>query len=1026
MAVSLNAEQKKAVEHNGSPLLVVAGPGSGKTRVIIERVIHLVGKGLKPSEILCLTFSEKAAEEMKQRLEKVMDSTEMDISTFHSFAKEVLEDNVLDSGIGLSSGVIKRSTQLVWGLKNIDSFGFKHLEIGNNAVEVIESIIDGISTFKDELISPEELDAYIDGKLRQELSDEEKDFVLKLSDLSKVFHRYQEFQRSKAVIDFDDMVVQAIELFRKKANVVSKYQKKYKHILVDEFQDSNFAQLELVKLIGKSGNVTVVGDDDQSIYRFQGAYLTNFQDFKTHFPNTTVVTLNQNYRSTKNIVKAASDLLSSVADRQQKTLFSENEEGDRVCIGACSNESAEVEFVVNRVKELVGKPIRRRDGTESPLTYKDFVILSRRKMEGKKFSKALKAYGIPSVYIGEANIFSAPVIRDLMAYLRIANSPTTAGIEITRLMKSHGLTEQNIARINHAAKRRAREDPTDMDFVYETLKECSELGITQRDEVKELAEQIDKIAKLENETTIGEFVYKVMMSVSDLYKRAVQNDDPQSRRNQLLLKEMYNIALEYESLNPRGTMDDFVKYLSLMGQFDLELSEGYENQDAVQVTTIHQSKGREFPVVFVVDVAANKLPLRYQAKEFYVPNDLSKGIKREADEKELYLQEERRLFYVAMTRAQNKLFITYARRYGHNVRETKPSKFLDEIDFANNPAVELLRFEGTLASESLEAEERIERIKHDIQEKAIRSINQMQIKTAAQRLIELAKVRHFELNGKVDGFDAQSALAVDNVDGNLDSELEGKTVPLVNKEEIHLSASAIKTYIDCPLKFKFSYILGVPQPAMPYFDLGTSVHAVAEHMTKMQLEGTAPSAELASELLKMEWNANSFQSETQETQAKEKAKAMLRTYLQWLSANPNSPVAAEAEFTIQIAGVPFHGFIDRVEQRPDGELEVVDFKTGAVYENAKSIREDPQMNIYALGVQKLFGKLPRKASLFYIQHDKTVPYDVVSSQVDKVREEIEVVVNAILKEKFGATPSFDACRKCAYWSICDSKENEDG
>ncbi|MGI0015366.1 MAG: ATP-dependent helicase, partial [Nitrososphaera sp.] len=290
MFVSLNAEQMKAVTHEGGPLLVVAGPGSGKTRVIIERVIHLAGKGVKPSEILCLTFSEKAAEEMKHRLEKVMDVSEMDISTFHSFAKDVLEDNVLDSGVGLSSGVIKRSAQLVWGLKNIDNFSLKHLEIGNNAVEVIESIIDGISTFKDELISPQELENYLNVKLKIEgLDEDEKDFLLKLSDLSRVYYKYQEFQRSKAVIDFDDMVVQTIELFRKKQNVLSKYQNKYRHILVDEFQDNNFAQLELVKLIGKNGNITVVGDDDQSIYRFQGAYLTNFQDFKTFFPNTTVV-----------------------------------------------------------------------------------------------------------------------------------------------------------------------------------------------------------------------------------------------------------------------------------------------------------------------------------------------------------------------------------------------------------------------------------------------------------------------------------------------------------------------------------------------------------------------------------------------------------------------------------------------------------------------------------------------------------------------------------------------------------------
>ena len=1024
MGVSLNADQRKAVEHQGGPLLVVAGPGSGKTRVIIERVMHLVKKGLKPSEILCLTFSEKAAGEMKQRLEKLIDVTEMDISTFHSFAKDVLEDNVLDSGIGLSSGVIKRSAQLVWGLKNIDNFGFKHLEIGNNAVEVIESIIDGISTFKDELVSPKEIDEYVEKKLELELSDEERDFVLKLSDMSKVYHRYQAFQRSKAVIDFDDMVVQAIELFKRKQNVISKYRKKYKHILVDEFQDNNFAQLELVKLVGQSGNVTVVGDDDQSIYRFQGAYLTNFQDFKSFFPNTAVVTLNQNYRSTGNIVSIARDLLSSVQDREPKKLHSENEDGDKISIAACATESAEVEFVVDRIREMLGRRIKRRDGAESPLTYKDFVIVSRRKLEGKKFSKALKAYGIPTVYIGEANIFSSPIIRDLMAYLRIASSPTTAGIEITRLMKNHGITEQNIARINHAAKKKARADPTNMDFVYETLQQCDNLGITQNDEAKELVEQLQNVMKLENQATISEFVYKVMMSMSDLYRRSVQSDDLQSRRNQLL-KEMYSIALEYESLNPQGTLDDFIKYLSLMGQFDLELAEGYESQDAVQVTTIHQTKGREFPVVFVVDVAANKLPLRYQAKTFYVPNDLSKGIKREEDEKELYVREERRLFYVAMTRAQNRLFVTYARRYGQNARETKPSKFLEEIDFRNNASVELLLFDGSQADTALEAEERIERLKHELQEKAVRSINQMQLKTAVQRLIELAKVKYFEENGSIDGFDPQKTLVVDNTDGNLEAELAGKRIAVVNRDELRLSASAIKTYVDCPLKFKFSHILGVPEPPRPYFDIGTAVHAVAEHMTKMQLEGTEPTEELAIELLKREWNPSSFQSETQENQAREKAKEMLQTYLKWLSCNPNSPVAAEQEFTIDIAGIPFHGFIDRIEKRPDGTLEVVDFKTGGVYESAKSIREDPQVNIYALGVQKIFNKLPNKASLFYIKHDKTVTYDVGSSQVEKVKEEVEKITNAIIEEKFEATPSFEACRNCSFRGICDSRQSED-
>jgi DNA helicase II / ATP-dependent DNA helicase PcrA len=493
----------------------------------------------------------------------------------------------------------------------------------------------------------------------------------------------------------------------------------------------------------------------------------------------------------------------------------------------------------------------------------------------------------------------------------------------------------------------------------------------------------------------------------------------------LLLKEMYKIALEYESLNPQGTLDDFIRYLSLLGQFELELEEGHESEDAVRVTTIHQSKGKEYPVVFVVDVAANRLPLRYQAKTFHVPNDLARGIKRQEDEKELYLQEERRLFYVAMTRAQNCLFIAYARQYGQNVRETKPSKFLDEIAFADNPNIDFVRVDGTAAEEVMQAEQRIERIKHEIQEMAVRSVNQMQLKSAVKRILELAKVRHFEENGSVDGFNPSAILDVDLSDENLDADLAGRKVPLVSKDKLRLSATKIKTYMECPQRFKFTDILEVPSPARTYFDIGSAVHAVVQHLTEMQKEGIAPTEDLAFEILAKEWSFNAFQSETQENQQKEKAREMIRTYLKWLSVNSNSPVAVEQPFQIELAGVTFKGFIDRVEVRPDGGYEVVDFKTGRVYETSKSIREDPQMNIYALGVRKVYGQLPKKASLFYLKEDKIVGYEVEAGQVEKVKQLVEQVTAAILSEEFDATPSYHACRNCAYRDICEAKELEE-
>lgn len=415
ISFKLNQSQEAAVTHNDGPLLVVAGPGSGKTRVIIERILYLVKSGVKPSEILCLTFSKKAAEEMIIRLENegILD---VDINTFHSFAKSILDDNVLESGINISSGIIQRPSQLVWGLKNIDSFDFQHVAIGNNAEDLIRSIIDGIRTFKDELISPDELKKYLEAKQNEELSVEERDFVNRLIDLHKVYVNYQKFWSGKNVIDFNDMVVEAINLLQKRPLIKERIQQKYKHILVDEFQDNNYAQLEIVKLISHDGNVTAVGDDDQCIYRFQGAYLTNFFDFQNHFSNAKIINLDQNYRSTQNIVKLASDLVQDIPGRQKKELFSANNQGGKINVVECSNEASEVEFVVKTIKELLGKPIIREDGEEGIISYGDFAILSRSCKSGTKFAKSLKAHGLPADFVGSENLFGTPAIKDIMAF----------------------------------------------------------------------------------------------------------------------------------------------------------------------------------------------------------------------------------------------------------------------------------------------------------------------------------------------------------------------------------------------------------------------------------------------------------------------------------------------------------------------------------------------------------------------------------------------------------------------------------
>ncbi|MGI0059966.1 MAG: ATP-dependent helicase, partial [Nitrosotalea sp.] len=481
----------------GSPLLVTAGPGSGKTKVIVERIKHLVEHGLKPSEILCLTFSEKAALVMKDRLDEMkIDTTEIQISTFHSFCHDILLENVLDSGIGIGSGVINRSSLLVWGLKNIDSFGFGHIEITNNAVEVIEAIMDGISTFKDELISPEELREYLDKKLAEEkklVSDvEQLDYLHKLEDLHRVYVQYRDYLRSNRFIDFDDMVVLSINLFRKKPITLASYQKRFKYVLVDEFQDNNFAQFELVKLLTPNGNLTVVGDDDQSIYRFQGAYDAIFDHFRQTYPNHTEILLSKNYRNPSSVVELSSQLLEIVPDRNHKNLVAVKKGNQKVIVTRCNHDMAEVEFVIDQIREIV----EPKNGVKSLYSFKDIAILSRKRADGKKFAQVLNSHGIPATFVGEAQIFSSSVGRDLLAYLQIASDPAHAGISINRVLKIWGINEQDIAKINYEAQSRTRNNDSDLDLVFEVMTDLKVNELTQIVELKDISNMLHALSNL--------------------------------------------------------------------------------------------------------------------------------------------------------------------------------------------------------------------------------------------------------------------------------------------------------------------------------------------------------------------------------------------------------------------------------------------------------------------------------------------------------------------------------------------------
>lgn len=1024
MVIPLNDEQSGVVYHQGAPLLIVAGPGSGKTTVIIERIKYLVSRGIRPSEILCLTFSEKAANEMKERLQNEEKEEEFNISTFHSFANELLCDNSLHTGLGIPS-TLPESYKLVWGIRNIDDFEFKHINLGSNSVSIIESIFDGISNFKNELISPDELCDYIQGKANENLNEEEAGLICRLIDLSKVYRRYEQFKRQKSVIDFDDMILHAIRLLKSNKHIRISYQKRFRHIFVDEFQDNNYAQLELLKCLVHHDNVTVVGDDDQSIYRFQGAYLTNFQDFKEHFKNSKTMVLNQNYRSPKNIVDLSNQLLQNVPQRQNKQLYSLKENSSKITVVECQNDIAEVDFVIRKINSLIGKSFVDNDGVNRSIDFKDFIILARKRNDGRKFVTAFKTHGLPCTFIGESDVLRTQIVKDFLMYLKIISSPNTSGIELNRLMHLHGIYDQNIITINREAKGKKHISSLDFDFVFDSMKDYNDRACSQYREVKELIDHLEKIIEISKSHSVSEIVFEIIMNHSDLYKQTLGLDSIRNSRNRSILNELIKFSLEYERLEDDGTIKGFIEYLSLLSNFDLEIHENDESNNSIQITTIHQSKGREFPFVFVVDAASNKIPSKFKQEKFVVPNDLSRGLQRSENEKELHLQEERRLFYVAMTRTKSSLFICFAKRYGDNKTESKPSKFLEELKFRENPLIELISFKPE--QEELLATKRFDRenLKNDLQQQAIKAINVMNLKTAIQRIIDLSQIDYYEKFSTLKGYDLEKSLDLNNITPLSEELIRGTMIPLFEQSKISLSVSKIGTYDDCPLKFKYAHIHNIPSKPKVAFDIGITIHSVIEQMTKLFIEESVlPNEGLALDLLEKNWIGSRFKNITEEKQAKESSMKMLRSYLNYVAENEYKPVAAEEKFSHEIGQVPFIGSIDMIGINDKGDLSVIDFKTGLKKETKNTISENVQLNVYAMAVEKKYKKIPKIATIFYLKDDKQVKYEIDEKQVNKIKSNLEEKVKRILNEEFDATPSFNACRNCDYVNICDEKMEE--
>ncbi len=1023
MQHQVNEQQRNAIQNIDGPSRIVAGPGSGKTFVIVEKVRKMVEKGTPESSILCMTFTNKAAEEMRQRLEGygIQDAK---VNTFHAFAKELIEDNFTESGVTKSAKIFKKISQIIWFIKNTDKFEIDsdHLDMGGrkHQIDIYEQMLEAIGSFKELIIPSQDLQRHIDSKLKH-LQDADNSEQLKqyrlLNEFNKVYAAYEKHCKEKNLIDFDDMVVIAVKILKDEV-ILKDYLKQLQYILVDEFQDNNYSQMQIVKALGSKANVTVVGDEDQSIMRFQGAYSGIFEDFEETWPDFKKFELNRNYRSTKNIVNLANQLLKDVNYRKEKNLHSDEEDGEQVHVIESPTDKGEVEFVVKKIRSLIGSHVKRRKDDDSPISYKDIAILTRRKAEGQKFAKSLRSFGIPATFLGEFNMFTSPAILDLLAYLKIAESPETAGIETCRILKNHGISEQNILVLANAAYEKASKSHSSSDCVLETVRNYQKYPITQQTEIAEIVSQVDKTMELVG-ATVSELVYKTMFDISGLYKRHIDSEKPHDKRSIILLNKFYDLAQEFQDTYPEKSLSEFLSDMEIIGDLEVEMDD-VAVEESVSVLTMHKSKGKEFPIVFVADMVDGKFPTKLKKTPFSVPPEMSREHDKTEYTEESHIDEERRLLYVAITRAMNMLFLMYPKKHTENVNGKKPSRFLDELNYEQNPLITTIEFEES-ENFDLESEDEIQREKDRIQKEAIRAISQSQMKSAIHRMVELGRVEHYEKYGNFEGFVPENVLKVDTSDIDTSIKFTGKKQTLVNKETLTLSPSSVKAYEDCPLKFKYQKIMRVPQPPNTAFELGSVIHKVVEDMAQKKTKHEKVTKEECMKKLQESWETKTYLNRTDEGNAKSRAEKMIDTYLEWENGTKNVLVGTEIAFEVEIEGVTFKGRIDRLEKNPDGKLEIIDFKSGKTVKTKKEVKTDPQLNIYAKAIEKLKNETPAKATLFYVEQDTKREYDITQESLKDAMALIKTTINEILDENFEPTPSFQACMFCPYGAICDVK-----
>ncbi len=629
----LNSQQREAVIHSEGPLLVLAGAGSGKTRVLTHRVAHLVHElKVRPSSILAITFTNKAAKEMKERIFELIGSQAQDIwiSTFHSTCARILRGDIHRIGFTRNFVIYDTDDQITL-IKDC----IRELDLNEKNYNA-KSIRSRIGRLKDQLIGPEDYKKQVRGRFFEET-------------IVELYKLYQDKLKKNNALDFEDLINRTLELFSLRPEVLEYYSNKFYYILVDEYQDTNYAQYTLVKLLSKAHqNLCVVGDDDQSIYGWRGADIRNILDFEKDFPKAKIIKLEENYRSSQVILDAANEVIKNNRGRKDKRLWTRKGQGEKIGVFRVDNERQEADIICQCIHHHIV-----RDGKNPG----DFAILYRVNAQSRVIEESLMKYSIPYRIYGGLRFYDRKEIKDIIAYLRVVANPAD-DISLKRIIN---VPRRGIGRVtlNTLEEIGSREDESIFSIILD-LDKYQEFTPRTGKKVKDFGELISNLIAMKEVMPLREFIKTLLQQTG--YEETLEAEKTSDAETRLEnIREFISAASEFEQDNEGAGLVEFLENIALITDLD-NLGEG---QSAINMMTLHSAKGLEFPIVFIAGM-----------EEYLFPHARAMDSDHE-------MEEERRLCYVGITRAQQQLYLSYAdhRTIFNSSTSNHPSRFLNEIPY---------------------------------------------------------------------------------------------------------------------------------------------------------------------------------------------------------------------------------------------------------------------------------------------------------------------------------------------------------